>query len=53
MLQYLFFGSLLSTCPTKMATEKWPKAADFPLFTDFYFLNIFFNFLDILSIIFI
>ena len=29
MLLYLFFDSLLSTCPKKMETEKWPKAADF------------------------
>ena len=28
MLLYLFFDSLLSTCPRKMETEKWPKAAD-------------------------
>ena len=28
MLLYLFFDSLLSTCPKKMETEKWPKAAD-------------------------
>ena len=28
---YLFFDSSLSTCPTKMETEKWPKAADSPL----------------------
>ena len=27
MLLYLFFDSLLSTCPKKMETEKWPKAA--------------------------
>ena len=26
-----FFYSLLSTCPKKMLTEKWPKAADSPL----------------------
>ena len=26
-----FFDSLLSTCPKKMETEKWPKAADSPL----------------------
>ena len=25
------FDSLLSTCPNKMETEKWPKAADSPL----------------------
>ena len=31
-LLYLFFDSLLSTCPRKMETEKWPKAADSPLF---------------------
>ena len=31
MLLYLFFDSLLSTCPKKMTTEKWPKAADSPL----------------------
>ena len=24
-----FFYSLLSTCPKKMETEKWPKVADF------------------------
>ena len=28
---YIFFDSLLSTCPKKMETEKWPKAADSPL----------------------
>ena len=33
MLLYLFFDSLLSTCPKKMETEKWPKAADSPLLT--------------------
>ena len=27
MLLYLFFDSLLSTCPKKMETEKWPKVA--------------------------
>ena len=32
MLLYLFFDSLLSTCPKKMETKKWPKAADSPLF---------------------
>ena len=32
MLLYLFFDSLLSTCPKKMETEKWPKAADSPLY---------------------
>ena len=32
MLLYLFFGSLLSTFPKKRETEKWPKAADSPLF---------------------
>ena len=31
MLLYLFFDSLSSTCPKKMETEKWPKAADSPL----------------------
>ena len=31
MLLYLFFDSLLSICPEKMKTEKWPKAADSPL----------------------
>ena len=31
MLLYLFFDSLLSTCPKRMSTEKWPKAADSPL----------------------
>ena len=31
MLLYLFFDSLLSTCPKKMETEKWPKTADSPL----------------------
>ena len=35
MLLYLFFDSLLSTCPKKMETEKWPKAADFPLHAPF------------------
>ena len=35
MLLYLFFDSLLSTCPKKMETEKWPKAADSPLFNTF------------------
>ena len=28
MLLYLFFDSSLSTCPKKMETVKWPKAAD-------------------------
>ena len=28
---YLFFDFLLSTCPKKMETEKWPKAADSPI----------------------
>ena len=28
MLLYLFFNSILSTCPKKMETEKLPKAAD-------------------------
>ena len=39
MLLYLFFDSLLSTCPKKMETEKWPKATDSPLpqaFFDFF-----------------
>ena len=27
MLLYLFFYSLLSTCPIKIGTKKWPKAA--------------------------
>ena len=27
MLLYLFFDSLLFSCPKKMETEKWPKAA--------------------------
>ena len=31
MLLYWFFDSLFSTCPKKMETEKWPKAADSPL----------------------
>ena len=31
MLLYLFFDSLLSTCPKKMENEKWPKATDSPL----------------------
>ena len=31
MLLYFLFDSLLSTCPKKMETEKWPKAADSPL----------------------
>ena len=31
MLLYLFFYSLLSTCPKKLETVKWPKAADSPL----------------------
>ena len=31
MLLYLFFDYSLSTCPKKMETEKWPKAADSPL----------------------
>ena len=31
MLLYLFFDSTLATCPKKMETEKWPKAADSPL----------------------
>ena len=26
------FDSVLSTCPIKMETEKWPKAADSPLY---------------------
>ena len=33
MLLYLFFDSLLSTCPKKMETEKWPKLVDSPLYT--------------------
>ena len=32
MLLYLFVDFLLSTCPKKMETEKWPKAADSPLY---------------------
>ena len=28
MLLYLFLDSLLSTCPKKMETEKWPKTVD-------------------------
>ena len=28
---FVFFYSSLSTCPKKMGTEKWPKAADSPL----------------------
>ena len=31
MLLYFFFDSLLSTCPKKIETETWPKAADSPL----------------------
>ena len=31
MQLYLFFDYLLSTCPNKIETEKWPKAADSPL----------------------
>ena len=31
MILYLFFDSSLSTCPKKMETEKWPKAAFSPL----------------------
>ena len=31
LLLYLSFDSLLSNCPKKMKTEKWPKAADSPL----------------------
>ena len=31
MLPYLFFDSLLSTCPKRMEIEKWPKVADSPL----------------------
>ena len=34
MLLYLFFDSLMSTCPKKRETEKWPKAADSPLLRD-------------------
>ena len=50
MLLYLFFDSLLSnTCPKKMATDKWPMAADSPLlclmpaffFTKMYYVNSF------------
>ena len=33
MLLFLFFDSLLSTCPKKMETEKWPTAADSPLYS--------------------
>ena len=32
MLLYLIFDSLLSTCPKKMETAKWPRAADSPLY---------------------
>ena len=28
LLVHLFFDFALSTCPKKMETEKWPKAAD-------------------------
>ena len=35
MLLYLFFNSLLSTCPKKMENEKWPNAADSPLYCFF------------------
>ena len=31
MIVYLFFDSSLFTCPKKIETEKWPKAADSPL----------------------
>ena len=31
MLLSWFFDSLLLTCPKKMETEKWAKAADSPL----------------------
>ena len=33
MLLYLFYDSLLPTCPKKMETEKWPKAANSSLQT--------------------
>ena len=36
MLLYSFFDSLLSSCPKKMETKKWPKAADSPLPTIFF-----------------
>ena len=32
MLLYLFFNSLLSTCPKKLETEKWPKAVHSPIY---------------------
>ena len=32
MLLYLFFDSLLSTCPKKMEIQKWPKAVDSPIY---------------------
>ena len=35
MLLCLFFDFSLSTCPRKMETEKWPKAADSPLLCNF------------------
>ena len=38
MLLHLFFDYLLSTCPKKMETEKWLKAADSPLLIKFDFL---------------
>ena len=36
MLLYLFFDSLLCTCPKKMETEEWPEAADSPLYIYLY-----------------
>ena len=40
MLLYLFFDSSLSSCPKKMETEKWPKAADSPLLYIWYLLSV-------------
>ena len=34
---YLFFDSLLPTCPKKMEAEKWPKAADSPLLSKIFY----------------
>ena len=34
MLLYLLLNFLLSTCPTNMETEKWPKKNDFPLMVE-------------------
>ena len=30
ILLYLFFDSVLSTCPKKMETEKWPRLPTLP-----------------------